>query len=270
MGAVLLAVAPLWAAGQALPVLGEDGQQGFAQYQQAPGHKAFALAPGGAWGWQSGSDDAATAQDEALQNCQAHTPNRCRLYAVDQRVVWDPKTWPQSWAPYASAVAAQKASVGLLPGQRFPDLRWTDPQGRAQSVGQLKGQVLLVHAWGSWCPPCRRELPELASLQQAMSKERDLHFVALQTRESAEKAQSWAKAQHIGLPLSDSGTRSSADTTLHLADGRSLPDRELAASFPSTYVIDRQGVVVFAQAGSVPGWMQYQPLLLDVLRRSPR
>ena len=55
---------------------------------------------------------------------------------------------------------------------------------------------------------------------------------------------------------------------MQLADGSTLPDRTLAQVFPSTYVLDKHGVVVFAITGAARAWEEYLPLLQDVVSHS--
>jgi len=245
--------------------------QGLADYrvfQAAATHRAFAIAPGGAWGWSADTESPELALEKALGACQGATPQKCVAYQVDQQIVFDAKAWPLLWGPYASAAVAAKASAGTLPGQRLPDLAYHDPQGRAAKLSDLKGKVVVVHVWGSWCPPCRLEMPELNQLAKSLADRKDMAFVLLQTREPLDKAQRWAQGQQISLALSDSGTRSSTDTHLTLADGSTVPDREIAHNFPSSYVLDKRGLVVFAQSGPVTDWRLYEPFIRDVLKRS--
>ena len=70
------------------------------------------------------------------------------------------------------------------------------------------------------------------------------------------------------MPLSDSGTRSPSDTRLQLANATTVSDREVAQSFPTSYVLDRHGLVVFSHAGPVQDWSAYEPFIRDVLKRS--
>ena len=56
--------------------------------------------------------------------------------------------------------------------------------------------------------------------------------------------------------------------SLTLADGRKIQDRDIAAAFPTTYILDKHGIVVFSNIGPVSRWPQYLPLLRDVAARS--
>jgi thiol-disulfide isomerase/thioredoxin len=248
--------------------LSAQGLQDYRRFLTATPHGAFAMAPGGAWGWSAAAESTEAALDKALSACQGSTPQKCVPYQVDSQIVFDAKAWPLLWGPYASATAAAKAATGTLPGLRLFNLAYHNAQGHSARLSDLKGKVVFLHLWGSWCPPCRLEMPDLARLAKSLSDRQDVAFVLLQTREPFEKSQRWVQSQKIDLALSDSGTRGSSDTHLALADGSTVADRDIAHNFPSSYVLDKRGIVVFAQSGPVPDWPQYEAFIRDVVKRS--
>lgn len=69
----------------AVPYLGQSGREGYKTFLQKRSPKAFALNEDGRWGWNSGGDDPLRA---ALDNCERGSKRSCRLYAVDDNVVW--------------------------------------------------------------------------------------------------------------------------------------------------------------------------------------
>jgi thiol-disulfide isomerase/thioredoxin len=253
-----------------LPHLSEQGQEEFQIYLAAATHRAFAIAPGGAWGWAADQATAALAQQQSLANCQANTPQKCVLYAQDAKVVFDSQAWTQLWGPYLSAAQAQKAPTGRALGQRFHDLAFTDRAGTRLHVGALAGKVLLVHFWGSWCGPCRREMPELQRLQASLKDVKDVQLLLLQVREPFATSQKWMKTQGLQLPVYDSGAVGAAQPSLSTHTGQRLNDRDIATVFPSTYVLDKHGVVVFSHFGPVDDWGSYRDFLLDAAKRSGR
>ncbi|MBL8488940.1 MAG: TlpA family protein disulfide reductase [Rhodocyclaceae bacterium] len=253
-----------------VPGLGEEGQAGWREYIEAPDHRAFAIAPGGAWSWVSGARSAAEAREKVLSDCRARTVHPCLSYAVDDKTVLDAAAWKGVWSPYATREQAGRAIPGKNPGQRMFDLAFADPAGKATRLSDLRGKAVVLHFWGSWCGPCRRELPDLQKLVESLEGSRDVAFVLLQVREPIAVARRWAQAQKLRLPLSDSGTTGEDDAWLRLAGGRRVPDRELAKNFPTTFILDRHGLVVFAQVGPVPDWPAYREVLLDVAARSGR
>jgi thiol-disulfide isomerase/thioredoxin len=270
LGALMVCVGAGAAAQIAVPHIGPDGAAAYAQYLAAEGHKVFAIAPGGAWGWRANASRLSEAEEAALETCQGNTQQRCVPYAVDGKVVFDARQWSQLWGPYASSAQARNAPVGNRLKQRFPDLAFADAQGHRLSLSHLRGKVVVLHFWGSWCGPCRRELPDLQKLYLNLKPQRDIVFVPVQVRESYANAQQWLTQQGFKLPVFDSGSQGSRDNELDLADGKRLRDREVATVFPSTYVIDKHGVVVFSHFGPVADWSQYRDFLLDAARRSGR
>lgn len=252
----------------AVPHLDNAGREGYRVFLQQPLHRAFAIAPGGAWAWRAEQSSAAQAAEEALQACAEHTEQECVPYAVDNRLVFDAKAWPRLWGPYKTRSDAAGAAVGKHRGERFADLVIKSPAGKPLKLSDLRGKVVLLHFWGTWCPPCRQEMPELQKLNRELAGSSDIRLVLLQMREDIETARLWAENQHFNLPLHDSGIKDAGSDSLSLAGGKQVRDRELAMVFPTTYVIDKHGVVVFSHAGPVSGWLQYLPFLRDVAARS--
>lgn len=243
------------------PGLPPAGGQAYHDYLQAQDHRAFAIAPGGVWAWRAAAASPDQAEEGALADCRANTGQKCVLYASDEHKVFAARRWISLWGPYASAAEARRAKGGTALGQAFPDLAYRDAQGRPGQIGKLKGKVVVVHLWGSWCPPCRKEMPELAQLRKKLADRRDVHFLFLQMREPIASARQWVKQQGLDVVLADSGSRGEDDENLHLADLSPVADRQIARSFPTTYVLDKRGLVVFSRLGPLHDWASYEAFL---------
>lgn len=257
-----------------LPRLDEHGRAGYAQFLQAPDYRAFAIAPGGAWAWRGDMASAELARQAALADCRADAGQACLPYAQDGQVVFDPQSWRAAWRPYATAAQAARATVGIKRGQRFPDLAYRDAAGKLRKLSDQRGRVLLVHFWGSWCPPCQREMPDLEKLYRQLQGAPDIGFVFLPVREPAARARAWARQQRIALPmaagLNEADHQAGGDARFTLADGSRIGDREIARVFPTSYVLDRHGLVLFAHTGPVSDWLALAPLLRDAAAGSER
>jgi len=253
---------------EAVPHLDTHGKKGYREFLAAGEHRAFIIAPGGTWAWKSDGVTADSATDEALQECQQQTGQPCVPYAVDDRVVFDAKRWPTLWGPYQGRAEAGKAKTGKELGDRFFDLAIKGPADKSMKLSDLRGKVTVLHFWGTWCPPCRREMPELQKLHQELGASSGVQLVLLQMRENFATAHQWAQQQHLTLPLHDSGIKDVGSEFLTLSSGKPILDRELAVVFPPTYVLDKHGIVVFSHVGPIAGWSQYLPFLRDAAAKS--
>lgn len=65
-----------------------------------------------------------------------------------------------------------KQETGLNIGQKAPDLVFNNPDGKEIKLSSLKGKVVLIDFWASWCGPCRRENPEIVKAYKKFKDEK--------------------------------------------------------------------------------------------------
>jgi hypothetical protein len=110
-------------------------------------------------------------------------------------------------------------------------------------------------------------LVELAAELEASGAE--VEVVTVPVREEFSVSLKWTREQGLALPLYDAGAHAGDDgTSLNLKGGKQIPDRAVAPVFPATYVLDKNGVIVFSRTGPVKKWNEYLPFLLDAAERS--
>ncbi|HEB55164.1 MAG TPA: TlpA family protein disulfide reductase [Gammaproteobacteria bacterium] len=256
---------------EAIPHVGLRARESYVSYLYATDYKAFAIGPGGAWAWQEGLASAEEAARKAIDFCQRYTQQRCITYALNDALVFDSQQWSTLWRPYLSTLQAEKAKPGNKRGQRFYDLLFKTDTGQKLRLSDYRGKVVFLHFWGSWCPSCMFEFPSLQRLQQKIKQQmgQQVELIILQAREPFSVSRRWANKNGFGdMPLYDSGADADDNTDFRLANGNLIPDRAIARVFPSSYVIDKNGIVVFGHHGAVNDWLEYINFIQDLVTES--
>ena len=127
--------------------------------------------------------------------------------------------------------------------------------GKKLSLSQYDGKVIVLNVWGSWCPPCRKEAPTLASASRELARD-GVVFVGVNTKDSSPD-QGLAFERRYGVPY-DSFFDPSGRTLLAFS-GTLNP-----SAIPSTVVLDKQGRVAASILGGVPGRQTLIDLVRDV------
>jgi peroxiredoxin len=144
----------------------------------------------------------------------------------------------RDWRSAAISGVAALALAGAVHaepkvGQPAPDFAVATFGGRSIKLADLKGDVIILNFWATWCGPCREELP---LLEQAFRDYNKFGFEVL------------AIATEDSVP--DSELRPlAAKLTMPLVKRMKGPYRYLGA-LPTNYVIDRSGKLVYAQTGA--------------------
>lgn len=141
--------------------------------------------------------------------------------------------WYQSMQRYKESVMAEQQS-GLPVSTAAPDIVLQNPNGDTIQLANLKGSVVLLDFWASWCQPCRMENPNVVKLYKAYHvKGLEIFSVSLDAN-----AEQWKKAiAKDGLVWKNHGSDFS---------GWQSPVAQLykVTSIPTTYLLDKKGVIV--------------------------
>jgi peroxiredoxin len=109
------------------------------------------------------------------------------------------------------------------------DFTLADLQGKSWRLHDLRGKVVLVNFWATWCPPCRKEMPDLQALYD---KYKDQGFVVLSiSDEEAAKVSPFISERKISYPVL-------------LDPGRKVNDTFIVEGIPKSFVYDREGKMV--------------------------
>jgi len=129
----------------------------------------------------------------------------------------------------------------LLEGEDAPSFQLKGLDGGSVSLAELKGKVVVLHFWATWCPPCLEELPQLLSF---FRKQDPARFVLLTVNVDA------AHPARVKEFLRSWGVEPSG----YLDPGGKLARRYGTIRFPETYILDPKGTLRKKLVGAAD-WM---------------
>jgi cytochrome c biogenesis protein CcmG, thiol:disulfide interchange protein DsbE len=139
----------------------------------------------------------------------------------------------------AFCAAALLYSAGAFPKAKFevgkpaPDFQVTTADGQKLTLADFKGQVLVLNFWATWCGPCKQELPLLEGYYRAQQPA-GLRILAVATEDSLTPYQLRPLAKILTIPM--------------VKRFKGADYGEIKA-LPTNFVIDRDGILRYADAG---------------------
>lgn len=114
-------------------------------------------------------------------------------------------------------------------GYPAPDFTLMDRQGKSWTLSELKGQVVFINFWATWCSPCREEMPSMQNLYSKLPKDK-FKMLAIVNRDNPSLADSFAEKLGITMPILDD-------------QPNNIGRRFGITGLPETFIIDKQGVI---------------------------
>ena len=145
----------------------------------------------------------------------------------------------------------REQGVGTTPKPLDPiEFELQDLEGKSIKLSSLKGKVVFLNFWATWCGPCRTEMPSMQRLYERF-KDQGLEILAVDLQEDKATVQSFVK--ELGL------------TFKVLLDTKGTVGAQYAArAIPTTYLLDRKGFVFARMVGSRE-WDT--PEMMELIRR---
>ena len=132
-----------------------------------------------------------------------------------------------------------------------PDFELVSLQGETIRLSALRGKVVVLNFWATWCPPCREEVPSMQQLHQVMA---DSEFVML----AVNIEQDGRETVPVFLE------KNPVDFTILFDEAGKVRKAYGVAKYPETFIIDPQGRIVEKVIGGI-NWSQ--PRVVEFMRR---
>ncbi len=137
----------------------------------------------------------------------------------------------------ASSAADERSAIPIRVEFPAPELALRDLQGRPVSLADYRGQVVLVNNWAVWCPPCKAEMPVLQAYFEDY-RHRGFTIVAIESGDPASEVAKFVESYDLTFDVWPD------------------PAQKAVVAFqnpglPSSYVIDRDGIVRLAWTGAI-------------------
>lgn len=111
----------------------------------------------------------------------------------------------------------------------------SDHDGAQLDLNSLKGKVVFINFWATWCPPCIAEMPTIEKLYSNFQNDPEVAFVLMDVDANQEKTRKFLKKHNINSPI--------------YYPASSIPNEFYDGTLPSTVVLDKNGNIVEKWSG---------------------
>jgi len=135
-------------------------------------------------------------------------------------------------SPILSAPAATQLKAPVIEplSQKAPAFQYRSLDGKVHRLSELRGKVVVIDFWGTWCAGCVEEMPTIEHLYNSYRSDPGVAFVIVSQRDSADKVKAFVQKNHLALPIYYIGSDTPAKPLAHDA-------------WPTTYFVSPDGVV---------------------------
>jgi TonB family protein len=180
---------------------------------------------------------------QAVSVGKVRLPNSPASQSVETKTVYRslkfdeplPDSLFQFALPAGAKEVANIMNARNLEGKAAPAFEVESLEGKPYRLSELKGKVILLDFWASWCAPCRQEMPSISKLDREW-KGKDLLVIGVDVGEDRQTVEKFLKTAGISFPVA-------------LTSGTDIAYDYHVTSYPTYVVIGRDGVVAAEQVG---------------------
>jgi len=121
------------------------------------------------------------------------------------------------------------------PQHAVPDVIFLDENGKTVSLKSLKGKVVFINFWATWCPPCIQEMPSIHKLKQSFKDSDKIVFLMVDVDGDIKKSQAFMKNHKYDLQV--------------YSPHGDIPSDFLGSAIPTTVILAKDGDIVVRSEG---------------------
>ena len=168
-------------------------------------------------------------------------------------------TAPTDQTPLASAQDESNNPYDVFRGKQAPDFATTTTEGKPLSLQSLRGKVVLLDYWATWCGPCKMAMPTLEALHKSLSPQ-GLRVVGI----SVDTPETISDVPAVSRQLGVTYTLAASPEQDAKAAGKYN-----ISGIPAQFLIDKNGVVRWTSNGFAPSEVQLLTVLIRKLLAEP-
>ncbi|MEN0056052.1 MAG: TlpA disulfide reductase family protein [Mucilaginibacter sp.] len=116
------------------------------------------------------------------------------------------------------------------------NITFRNAKGQAINTADLKGKVIFINFWATWCPPCIAEMPSVNQLYAKFKNNNDVIFIIVDVDNDYTKALAFMQKHNLNLPMHTLAS--------------SIPDNIMDGTIPTTLVFNKRGEMVYRHIGA--------------------
>ena len=130
-----------------------------------------------------------------------------------------------------AAVSVEEAGASA----EGPEITFKKIDGEAVNISSLKGKVVLINFWATWCPPCIKEMPSLQALYNNYQSNPNVEFLVVEVDNKPDLAKKFVEDNKFTFPI--------------YSPASSIPSTYLGQAIPTTLVLDKTGAIAYRHEG---------------------
>lgn len=115
------------------------------------------------------------------------------------------------------------------------NISFKNDKGEIVHMNDLKGKVVFINFWATWCPPCIAEMPSIATLYERLKGNNEVVFLIVEIEGESEKANKFMAGKKLNLPVYYPNSQ--------------IPKEWLGGSIPTTLIINKHGEIATKHEG---------------------